>query len=66
MVWGHIKYHIAGNFHKVQTFAVFTGDPTIAKVKTVKVLTAQLVTSYGGVVYHGWGYGTALLMLCTS
>ena len=35
----------------VQTFAVFTDDPTTAKIKTVKILAAQLVASYGGVVY---------------
>ena len=35
----------------VQTFAVFADDPTTAQIKTVKVLTAQLVMSYGGVVY---------------
>ena len=40
----------------VQTFVVFADDPTIAKVKTVKVLTAQFVTSYGGVVHHDYGY----------
>ena len=51
----------------VQTFAVFAGDPTIAKLKTVKVLTAQLVKSCGGVVYHGrYMDGNALLALCTS
>ena len=32
-----------------QTFTVFMDDPTTVKTKTVKVLTLQLVTSYGHV-----------------
>ena len=45
----------------VQTFAVFADDPTTAKIKTVKVLTAQLVTSYGAWYTVRYGYCRALL-----
>ena len=42
------SYRIAGNFHIVQTFTVFADGPTTAKIKTVKVLTINDVTSYYG------------------
>ena len=43
-----LDYRIAGNFHIVQTFTVFADGPTTAKIKTVKVLTINDVTSYYG------------------
>ena len=43
-----VVYRIAGNFHIVQTFTVFADGPTTAKIKTVKVLTINDVTSYYG------------------
>ena len=33
-----MEYHIAGNFHMVQTFVVFADGPAIAKIRTTKVL----------------------------
>lgn len=43
--------YIEGNFHTVQTFvAVFTDDPTTAKLKTAEIFIAQLVLHYTGFV----------------
>ena len=39
------------NFYYVQTFVVFADDPTIAKIKTANILTAQLVLHYAGLCH---------------
>ena len=38
----YTKYSVAGNFHGVQRFAVFTGRPATANITTTKILTSYL------------------------